>query len=639
MKNCKYAFLSIVTTISLFLNYKEVYSGSTHKILAVDTITASIMCAIIFYFYKTYKEKEVSFITKIISVMFSIILIFGKSYSDLNSWDYVLGSKRMFVISSIVCFGYYCLLSRLIQMIINNAPKLTNILDLKDNKLIRILDKRTFTTSFIIIILCWMPYIISFYPAILSPDPSYQIMQFYNERTKYVDYAVQLDPSVNLTNHHPVMHTILLGGCIQLGRKILDDNFGLFVYSFVQIIILASTLSYTIKYLKKRNVPLIIRSIMLLTYSLVPMFPFYAMSAVKDTIYTALIILFVIRILNILDNKDKESNLDMIKTVTLGLLLSLFRNNGIYVVILSLIAVILYCKDKRKRQVVVLSLIVSLFFIYSNVILPYFKITNTSIREALTIPFQQTARLAKVNDDAFSSKDKEVIDKLIGYDDLAYRYNPNLSDPVKNKFNKLSTKEDLNNYFKVWFKGLIKYPDVYLQATLNNTYGYLYPNENKWYFYHRYDSRIYKDKLLNYKYNDLKKTRSKLVKYANEYRQLPIIGLMENTGFGSWILIIYSCILFKIKQRKYIIALIPLNVSLLICFASPANNYFRYAMPYLFTIPLLFGVMYSIMTNKKDGFNNSTLKSSFFLLICLYLIYATFYCSIFNCFSNILLNL
>lgn len=639
MKNCKYMLLSIVTTISLFLNYKKVYSGSTHKILAVDTITASIMCAIIFYFYKEYKEKEISLITKIISITFSVIIIFGRSYSALNTWDYVLGSKKMFIISWIVCFGYYCLLSKLIQMIINNALKLVNISHIKDNKLLKLLDKKPFTTSIIIIILCWMPYIISFYPAILSPDPSYQIMQFYNEKTKYVDYAVQLDPNVNLTNHHPVLHTILLGSCIQIGRKILNDNFGLFVYSFVQIIILASTLSYTIKYLKKRNVPLTIRLIMLLTYSLVPMFPFYAMSAVKDTIYTALIILLIIRILDILENKDKESSLNMIKTIILGLLISLFRNNGIYVVILSLIATILYCKGKRKRQVVVLSLIVSLFCIYSNVILPYFKITNSSIRETLSIPFQQTARLAKVNDDAFSEKDKEVIDKLISYNDLADRYNPNLSDPVKNKFNKLSTKEDLNNYFKVWFKGLVEYPDVYLQATLNNTYGYLYPNENKWYFYHRYDSRIYKDNLLNYKYNNLKKTRSKLVKYANVYRQLPIIGLIENIGFGSWILVIYSCILFKIKQRKYVIALIPLYVSLLICFASPANNYFRYAMPYLFTNPLLFGVMYSIMVNKKDGFNKLMLRPSSILLICLYLIYTTFYSCIFNCFSNILLNL
>mgnify|MGYP003532061415 CR=1 FL=1 len=39
-----------------------------------------------------------------------------------------------------------------------------------------------------------------------------------------------------------------------------------------------------------------------------------------------------------------------------------------------------------------------------------------------------------------SEEDKLIIDKVLGYDDLATRYEPDLSDNVKNKFNKYLLK-------------------------------------------------------------------------------------------------------------------------------------------------------------------------------------------------------
>ena len=57
-----------------------------------------------------------------------------------------------------------------------------------------------------------------------------------------------------MTNHHPVMQTFLIGWCIDFGRMILNDNFGLFIYSLTQLLVLAFTLSLTIKYLNENNV-------------------------------------------------------------------------------------------------------------------------------------------------------------------------------------------------------------------------------------------------------------------------------------------------------------------------------------------------------------------------------------------------
>ena len=170
------------------------------------------------------------------------------------------------------------------------------------------------------------------------------------------------------------------------------------------------------------------------------------------------------------------------------LIILFFRNNGIYVLVLSIPFLALVLKKYIKKIAVIFIIILSFNFSYNKIVLPYFKIPAGSIREMLSIPFQQTARY--VSKYSVSSDEKEAIDKILVFDDLASRDRSDLSDPVKEKFNKYYTKADLIKYFKVWFIEGIKHPDTYIEATLLNTYGYLYPNTSNWYIYYKYDKKL-----------------------------------------------------------------------------------------------------------------------------------------------------
>lgn len=70
--------------------------------------------------------------------------------------------------------------------------------------------------------------------------------------------------------------------------------------------------------------------------------------------------------------------------------------------------------------------------------LPSLKITGGSVRESLSVPFQQTARYVRDYGDEVTEEVKEAIDSILRYDLLASKYNPNLSDPVKKLFNENS---------------------------------------------------------------------------------------------------------------------------------------------------------------------------------------------------------
>ena len=114
---------------------------------------------------------------------------------------------------------------------------------------------------------------------------------FFHIETKYLDYAVLLDPNVYITNHHPVLHTVLLGGLAKIGNLMGNVNIGIFIYSIIQIVIVVFTLALTIYYMRKLKTPSIIRIITLIIYALVPVFPLYAMSVVKDVIFNCLVII------------------------------------------------------------------------------------------------------------------------------------------------------------------------------------------------------------------------------------------------------------------------------------------------------------------------------------------------------------
>ena len=219
----------------------------------------------------------------------------------------------------------------------------------------------------------------------------------------------------------------------------------------------------------------------------------------------------------------------------------------------------------------------------------------------LSIPFQQTARYSLEHKEEVTADEREKINKILDYDALAKKYKPEISDPVKGTFNKFSSKEDLDNYFKAWFQQLKKHPLTYVEATLNNVYGYFYPFKTNWYIYGNKFYPIINKHGFTYRYNNLTTLRQVLVKFAQIYPYIPIAGWFVNIGFATYrILFMLSYLIYRKKYRQ-LIYLTPSLVVLLVCIASPANTYFRYAMPNIFAMPVMFAIfLYIVKANNRD---------------------------------------
>lgn len=613
MSKVKIFILSILTTLCLYseqvikemvIVYEKINKIDLTKLIKFSYSNTSfllilLLTIILYLFYQKYLNIKTKKAYNIISLIFTFFLVFGFSYSIIGDASIVLGNFVLVIISIIKFITYYIFIKTLLNLLIPKIIK-CNLSPIKLPKFLikfqNYYEKHPYKVTILILLIAYLPYIISFYPAILSPDPSNQIKQYYNLPTHYIEGVKLIDNNVLITNHHPVFHTFILGGFTKLGDKLLNLNFGLFLFSLFQIFLVISAMTYLLVYLKNIKVPFISRFIILLIFALVPVFPLYTLSSVKDTFFGALLVFYLIEMHKLIKGKKYS----LIEYITLGLLclfMMLVRNNGLFIILFSF--PFLIHEEKRQKLILILVLLstILVYEAHNKILLPALHITNGSVREVLSIPFQQTARYVKYYPNTITKEDQQVIDKILNYDTLATRYKPNISDPVKNEFNKETTTQDLIAYFKVWLKYLFRHPGVYIDATINNVYGYFYPNTSNWYVYYNYDERLI-ESYLDYHYNNLNITRNILSSYAVSFPYIPVLGSIVNIGFVVWIYIILLGVFITEHKKQLIALLIPALTLVLILVAGPVNTYFRYVFPIVLTLPLILNIAYIEL--KKD---------------------------------------
>lgn len=603
-------------TILMDLNKKTVFN---YQLTNTHVLSYLILGVFLIWFYKKYDHKyKGHWLFRFLALILSIFMVVGYSYDKVGSAYLVFGHIGFMIISIVKLISFYYLFNLGINLLYDVICNYKIKDMVKNNKFIKLFNDHPFMVSAIIIFLCYIPYLVAFYPAVMGYDPSNQIREFMGMHTRYMDSVILLDPNQTITNFNPVLHTLLLGGCFKFGHVMGNDNIGLFIYVIIQCIILISCLSYSISYMKKQGVMNKLLFIVLGIYALVPVFPFYAITTNKDTIFCCFILLYCIKLYDLIANKQNIKK--YISFFIIMLLVTLTRNNGIYTIVLSLPFALIWLKDKRKPILATLACVLVCYTGYNKVILPAFKISNTSTREMLSIPFQQTARLAKYHPEAFSDSDKDKINKVFvfdsynkiyrpvlkhkyeepikSFDTFAELYSPTLSDPIKNQYNIYTTKEELMDYFGVWLKGLTKYPVIYMDSTINNIYGYFYPGTSNWYIYYKYNTKL-KSSGFNYHYNSLSGMRSVLSSYGTAYPYIPIIGLFVNIAFVGWIYFFLFMALIVKKQYKFIPFILPAISFILVCVAGPANTYFRYALPYVMPLPFTLCLLYYVFQTKS----------------------------------------
>ena len=529
-------------------------------------------------------------------IIFAVAQLIAQSYKNADSWDLLLDTPVNICRALLRGTAYVILFYYLTAIIREFAGQ---ILEQRTRER-RIPARKIFFATVALLLLCWLPYLVIFYPGTGNEDTVIQMMEYYKIPSYIKTMSPMPDGFTYMTNHHPYLLTLLFGAFFDLGLALGDIRIGIAVYTVLHMLFQASVFAGCLQYLRRVGVrEKRVRAITLLLM-LLPIFPLYAICMVKDTIYSAFCLICILMLYEMARTKGKvlESlKFDLIFGV-IALLMILTKVFAMYILILVGIGMMIVYRRHLLRVAVMVFVPVLLYQgVFLQIVLPACNVAPGGKQEALSVFFQQTARYVTEYGDEVTEAEREAIDAILPYDELEELYNPQLCDPVKREFRQDSTSEELTEYFKVWFEMFRKHPDVYVEAFLNNTYQYYDINKQSDLEYYRFDEFLQEEDEEG-EYTALYVRHPKSFETARyvihqvvlAIQKTPLLNIFTSLGMLPWIMIFFLLYnLWRGRRRDLALLAIPF-LTIAVCLVSPDNGNSRYVMPMFYLLPFLFAL-------------------------------------------------
>lgn len=522
------------------------------------------------------REEGRDMAAMILSLILSVTLVSSISFRKFNSADFLLANIYQLLISLFCMAGFWIILYGVIRCVYFLFGKAVWRKKCGNGSF---LEKHFFLIGFCVIFLGWLPWIIMNYPGSGCPDSVLQLRQFFGD----ADWGAA----------HPPLSTVIMGSLFSFGRFAVNANFGFFLYCFMQTCTGAAVFSLSMKKLKDIGVPAAWCMIGILFFAFTPFWGTYAQWVEKDLLYAEAAVLQTVCMMNILVRKQCDTKNAVL--LALSSLLAVFlRNNGIYAVLPAFILLAVWLKGRARRRIAAVAL--SVVLIYEGalkLLYPALNIQGLSAIEALSIPFQQTARYVCEHSDEVTEEERAVIEEVFGYE-FMFNYDPVISDPIKIH----CRTTELGEYYKIWFKMFFKHPETYVAAFINKGYGYLAPVSQNIEAWIQMDCYPYLEQLgLHHVFDE--KVPNVLGQIWNLSQVLPLVRYLCTPGFYTWIVVVLAMMLIQYRKRSALILFVPSLMNILVCLASPLAGAIRYELPTVASVPLLIGWTYYAIVRDK----------------------------------------
>lgn len=328
-------------------------------------------------------------------------------------------------------------------------------------------------SAFLICMLCYLPYLLMYYPAIIEYDSWIQIQQVFGSP---------------YNNHHPWLHTMMIKALYNLGKTFFhSENRAIALYSLCSMGMLSVSFATAVAYFYRRGVKKIWLTVLLLASALSPINGIYSITIWKDIPFASMVLLFIIIICKLKDNMKQGHNniLYWLLFVPVCFGLCFFRTNGLYVFILMI--PILWYVLKRQRKTLTLAVLAVLLLagLYKGPIFRAFGVQKGDLIESLSIPAQQIAAVISYHGN-IEEEDIALLDRIVKTDKIAEAYlsSPTCSDHIKDLVRETDNQQyiadHIADFAALWVKLGLKNPYFYLRAYIEETRGFWYHKVRGW---------------------------------------------------------------------------------------------------------------------------------------------------------------
>ena len=554
-------------------------------------------------FYYTYgfrrlhpRVGEVAF-----GLLFGVVNYFGTTIFAYDSWAFV-GKTVSWMSVGMKCLGQAFTMMAALTLVSNwfteqaRKQRADEPISLKIPGFQRFYgwyQNHTVLFCFVLFLVSWLPYIIVFYPGTVIYDMCVMVREYF-----------ALEP---MKTWHSVFTTLIFGSCIWIGRVLGSDNYGTLIYMIFQSTLMAYALACSVGFLRRLGMNRIWQLIALLAFSIVPIWGCYAMMIGKDTLYTATLLLFMLQTLVLAKEGSRglPRKRDLFFYGVTALLTCLWRNNGLYVILPTAILILCFLIKGKTRLRIALPLVgsVALALLFHQVLVPAAGIIDNSSSGIYSIPFQQTARVARNYANVLTEEEIAEIDAILDYRLIREVYEPWISDPVKDTFRQFGQgadieKEALKRYQKTWLSMMKKYPVSYIEAFIGNNASYyaftpkidgITHNQQaglRFVFQNYWEPN--EGELHTEQPETFANARNFLTAMALRWWTLPVLSMLYVFPFYTWLLIGAALSLPRQRRWRDLVVLMPIFWSFAVCLVSPVDDYLRYYLPIIaMTIPVL----------------------------------------------------
>lgn len=433
-------------------------------------------------------------------------------------------------------------------------------------------------TVALICLIFWLPYFLYEFPGVMTADSLVQFAEIIGDEP--------------WSNHHPVLHTLLLWGLYDLGLAVSGDSeVGIAFYTVFQMVFMAFCCGILTNHLNSRR-----RQILAVAfYTLVPFNAVYVVTIWKDIIYAGIAMLLVCLVIDMRKEENTDKKVYWCLFVVLSILFSLFRSNAWIAFILWAVVFVIAFRKKLLTSVSAVAVVIACVVLIKGPVFNAFGVASPDFVESLSVPAQQISRVL-VDDVSIDDLDKELIERVIDTTYIKELYAPDFADNIKELIRAgqpAILEENKILYFKLWLKLCIQHPYEYVRAWYDQVGGYIYPDvsvrvadldgimQNS---YNLYWNPIIGGKVVV----KLKEIAIKLGDFV------PIYGMLWSIGAYFWLLVISTFVCLVRKENVLCKTLFLLLVFTLLL-AAPVVD-FRYGYAYVMTMPL-----WAVMGNNSHG--------------------------------------
>ena len=592
---CAYlAVLSMSEIFSLNSNASNYFTGMYWG-YNIGAVAVFLGGAFILNRFLANKDKRLKIVSAISGILFAACCVYG-AYAHYMNNIFISSGEAILQIFLIIGISFLTmpLSAELFMLFDKGASWFSKKKSEEDMSVPAKKPVLYFLCVWAIIFVSYIPLFLANWPGNFVFDAKYQIRDviMYTHST-----------------HHPLLHTLFMGWAYNLGVEMGNVSAGFQFYTIIQMLVLTASFAYCLLYLYKKKVYRGIRIAVLMWFALFPMNSLFAISATKDVLCAAFFLFSVIFYVRIFYDKEQFKWYSYVGMIVSNVLLSLLRNNALYAIILFVVIGLFLTKGWKEKAKIVL--LITIIYVVSGLcnealIRSVDATEPDTYRETLSVPLQGLARVASYRGDELPKVYYDEICQYIRSYDIPY-YNPYLSDSIKNTANETLLRDNTLNFFKLWAKVGLEFPDEYFESIITNTLGYWYPFNAGGYV--TMDVALYHTlvevgpEIIKEDYFPIDISFYEDLFIDGEYRYVPVLGYLFRLPIYVWFYLFgFFSMLYKKDKKGLLLISLPL-VYFLTCLAGPAV-----AIRYLYSIIVCVPIFIYIIINSEKTLDKKVIE-------------------------------